>query len=118
MVQANKVVVVVAVLLSASLSGAQPKPPGVKVEVGASAPAVDLAALADRLVGTTANVKEGEIVEIVGGPTDLALVEELAVAVRKRGAHPIVTYGSESLTKKMIASVPEKYDAQPPKAAL
>jgi len=122
MVQANKVVVVVAVVFAffggASLSGAQPKPPGVKVEVGAAAPAVDLAALADRLVGTTANVKEGEVVEIVGGPTDLALVEELAVAVRKRGGHPIVSYGSESLTKKMIATVPEKYDAQQPKAAL
>jgi len=73
---------------------------------------MDLAALADKLVGTNAGVKEGQIVEIVAGPMDIALAEEIAVAVRRRGAHVLMTYDSESLAKKMLATVPAKYDAQ------
>jgi leucyl aminopeptidase (aminopeptidase T) len=78
----------------------------------------DYAALAEKLVGTAANVKEGEIVEISAGPNDLALAEEMAVAVRKRGGYPIITYWSETASKKAIAAVPEKYDAQAPKLDL
>ncbi|CAN5901250.1 hypothetical protein BH11MYX3_BH11MYX3_01510 [soil metagenome] len=68
--------------------------------------------LADRIVGKTANVKEGEIVEINGGPNDMVFLEELAVAVRKRGAFPILRMWSESASKKALAAVPEKYDTQ------
>lgn len=50
----------------------------------------DYAALAEKLVGTNAGVKEGHVVWIIGGPLDTQLAEELAVAVRKRGGHPIV----------------------------
>ncbi len=74
-------------------------------------PIVDHASVAEKIVGKTANVKEGELVQIMGGPGDLALLEELALAVRKRGAHAIITYNSETLAKKAIAGVPEKYDA-------
>lgn len=68
--------------------------------------------LAERVVGKTANVKEGEIVQISGGPQDIAFLEDLAVAVRKRGAFPIITFWSESAEKKLIAVLPEKYDGQ------
>lgn len=78
----------------------------------------DYAAIAEKVVSTTANVKEGEIVEITVGPNELGLAEELAVAVRKRGAYPLITYWSEAASKKEIAAVPEKYDAQPPKLAI
>ncbi len=72
----------------------------------------DLAVLAEKLVGTNANVKEGQVVMISAGPLDTALAEELAVAVRKRGAHPIITYWSESLARKTIAGTPDKFDGQ------
>src|ERR1043165_2490399 len=78
----------------------------------------DYAALAEKVVGTSANVKEGEIVEITAGPNDLALAEELAVAVRKRGGYAFITYWSETAEKKELAAVPEKYDTQAPKLAL
>ena len=42
--------------------------------------ALDYAAIAEKVVGTSANVKEGEIVHINGGPQDLGLLEELVVA--------------------------------------
>src|SRR5688572_31681653 len=94
--RANKVALVaVACLTASSFTSAQPQPKPARPE----AP-VDYAALADRLVGTTANVKEGDVVEILGGPGDLPLLEELAVAARKRGAHPILTVESESLARK------------------
>ena len=78
----------------------------------------DYAALAEKLVTTTANVKEGEVVEITAGPNDLALAEELAVAVRKHGGYPFITYWSETAAKKMVAALPEKYDTQAPKLDL
>ncbi|HEY5920186.1 MAG TPA: hypothetical protein VIV11_00890 [Kofleriaceae bacterium] len=82
------------------------------------APVVDYATIAEKVVATSANVKEGEIVHIIGGPQDLALLEEIVVAVRKRGAHTIFTLDSESLQKKLIAAVPDKYDAVEQKALL
>src|SRR5258705_11074861 len=68
-------------------------------------PPVDYAAIAEKVVSTSANVKEGDVVQIIGGPGDLALLEELVVAVRKRGAYPLVTLTPESLAKKLIAPV-------------
>ena len=97
----------VAVCLMGGVAAAQPKP-----TMPAPAASPDLAALAEKLVGTNANVKEGQIVQIVAGPIDTALAEEIAVAVRKRGAHPFITYWSESLAKKTLASTPDKFDGQ------
>lgn len=82
------------------------------------APSLDYAALAERIVSTTANIKEGEIVWISGGPQDLALVDELIAAVRKRGAYPLATYHSENAAKKVLSGTPEKYDTQSPKLEL
>ena len=110
MIDKRRLLVAVAgVAVAAGMASAQPKAP---------ASAVDYAAIAEKVVATSANVKEGEVVQIVGGPGDLALLEELAVAVRKRGAHPLLTLNTENLAKKMIAAVPDKYDTQAPKLAL
>ncbi len=99
-----KLGVVMAALAAGTLTSfAQPAKP---------APAPNFVDLADRIVGKTANVKEGEIVEINGGPNDMVFLEELAVAVRKRGAFPILRMWSESAAKKALAAVPEKYDTQ------
>jgi len=100
-----KKLAMVGMCLVSAVAAAQPK----KAE-----PAVDYAALAEKVVGKTGNVKEGEIVEIVFGPNDVAFAEELVVAVRKRGAFPLLSFWSESLQRKVIAAVPEKYDTQAP----
>jgi leucyl aminopeptidase (aminopeptidase T) len=98
-----------AVLIAAVVgpSAAQPKK-----ELPPATP--DYAALADRIIGKSANIKEGDVVQINGGPADVAFMEELAVAVRKRGAFPLMTLDSESFTKKLLAQQPPKYDAQSP----
>jgi leucyl aminopeptidase (aminopeptidase T) len=98
----------VAVCLSASAIAQQAK------QMPAPPPqaSVDFAALAEKLVGTNANIKEGQVVQIIAGPIDTALAEELAIAIRKRGAHALISYESESLRKKTFESVPAKYDAK------
>src|SRR3712207_5386704 len=76
------------------------------------APPTDLEKLAERLVTQSANVKEGEVVLISSGPENIELLENLAVQVRKAGAFPIVTVGTDRMSKRMYTDVPEKYDAQ------
>ncbi|MBA2538684.1 MAG: aminopeptidase, partial [Deltaproteobacteria bacterium] len=94
-------------LASGSLVEAQPK-----------SGTIDHAALAEKLVGGSANVKEGDIVELRGGAADLPLLEELVIAVRKRGAHPLLSIGSEKVAKAFNTTIADKYDAQAPKLEL
>jgi aminopeptidase len=80
----------------------------------AKAAPTDLAALSNRLVIQVAGVKEGEIVFINGGVRDLELLENINTDVRKAGAFPLLTIGSDRMFKKYYEDVPEKYDSQPP----
>ena len=106
----NKLGVVLGMcVMGAGLVSAQPKP--------AEKPVAADYALADRIVTKTANIKEGDIVEITTGPQDLAFAEELAIAVRNKGAYAVITYTSENIARKAIASVPAKYDTQKPVVA-
>jgi leucyl aminopeptidase (aminopeptidase T) len=94
-------VVVMALAIGATTVAAQPK-----------APTVNTTELAEKIVGKTAAVKKGEIVQISGGVADMAFMEDLALSVRKRGAFAIITVWSESGEKKMIDGVPAEFDTQ------
>lgn len=76
---------------------------------------VDYDAVAQKLVAENAKIKEGEIVLIFGGTSNAELLEDIAVEVRKAGAHPLLLMNSEKTTKRMWVDVPAKYDAQDPK---
>jgi leucyl aminopeptidase (aminopeptidase T) len=69
--------------------------------------------LARRLVTTTASIREGELVQLSGCPADVELLEDLAVAVRRLGAHPLITLSSERLARRLFDEVPDRFDAQP-----
>jgi aminopeptidase len=73
---------------------------------------VDLDALSNRIVAQTAGVKEGDIVLISGGVRDMELLENITTDVRRVGAFPLLTVGSDRMIKKYFVQVPEKYDAQ------
>ena len=74
----------------------------------------ELDALAQKLVTVCADIKEGEIVLVTGSVRDVELLENIAVHVRKVGAFPMISIGSDRLTRRMFTDVPEKYDAQKP----
>src|SRR5689334_16926536 len=76
------------------------------------APPTDLEKLAERLVTQSAGVKEGEVVLVSGGPENIELLEDIAVQVRKVGAFPLVTVGTDRMAKRMYTDVPAKYDSQ------
>lgn len=71
----------------------------------------DLRAVAERVVGESAGVKEGDLVLITGDVRDVALVEEIAVAVARHGGHPVQLLGRERTGPRYYAEVPERYDA-------
>jgi leucyl aminopeptidase (aminopeptidase T) len=75
--------------------------------------AVDTKALAAKLVANAA-VKEGDAVLVMGGVPDWALLEDLAVEVRKTGAFPLVSTSSEQLVHRMYDEVPARFDSQRP----
>lgn len=78
----------------------------------------ELEALAEKLVTTCIDIKEGESVLIIGSVRDLELLENIAVEVRKVGAFPMISIGSDRLTRKMYTNVSTKYDTQRPELDL
>jgi len=86
----------------------------INTEASRRTPPADLETLAQRLVNQSAGVKENDIVLISGGARDMELLEDIAVQVRKLGAHPLVTLSSDQMAKRLYTDVPEKYDSQAP----
>ncbi len=74
--------------------------------------------LAQKIVNQCANIKEGEFVLINGGVRELELLEDIAINVAKKGAHPLLSIGSDRMTRKFYTEVPEIYDSKPPELAL
>jgi leucyl aminopeptidase (aminopeptidase T) len=70
----------------------------------------DLAATAEKVIGDVLGVKEKEVVVIDAEPGDRAMVEELYVAIGKRGASPLPRLGWPTLNKRWMQSVPEAND--------
>lgn len=93
-------------------------PRGPEPGAGSSTMTVDYDALAERVISESAAVREGELVQVQGTVADRPLMEALAIAVRRRGAFPLLTLTSSKLGRDMYLRVPEKYDAQPPKFEL
>jgi leucyl aminopeptidase (aminopeptidase T) len=78
-------------------------------------PERNLDALATKLVNQCAGVREGELIGITGDPKDAEILEDLAVQVRKRGAHPLIMLTSDRLSRRLYDDVPAQFDSQAPK---
>jgi leucyl aminopeptidase (aminopeptidase T) len=74
--------------------------------------------LAQNVVTRSARIAEGDLVQINGGPQDAALLEALAVQVRKLGGHPLVTLSSPRLARRLYDDVPARFDTQTPEFAV
>jgi aminopeptidase len=77
-------------------------------------PERNLDALAAKLVNVCAGVREGELVGITGDPKDAEILEDLAVQVRKTGAHPLIMLTSDRLARRLYDDVPAQFDTQSP----
>ncbi|MEW5737863.1 MAG: hypothetical protein AB1938_02995 [Myxococcota bacterium] len=73
-----------------------------------SSPGVETVAIAERVVGDVARVQTGEIVFISGN--DLALVEELGLAVQRRGGLPLELFARTERARRYFDEVPAKFD--------
>lgn len=94
---------------------------GLVALVSSSAPPTDTpdkSPLAARVVEQSARIRENDRVLISGPPTEASLLEDLAVAIRKRGGHPLITLTSDSLRRRFIAEVPPRFDSLPPRLEL
>ncbi len=98
--------------IAAGIAGALVASAPSRVEFAAAPP--DTEALARKLVNECAAIKEGELVLISGGTRDQELLENIAVNVRQLGAFPLLTIGSDRLTKRLFDDVPAKFDTQTP----
>jgi leucyl aminopeptidase (aminopeptidase T) len=84
----------------------------------AGMPSFDYKSAAEKVVAQSAGVKEGDLVLIFGAAEDLPLLEDIAIEVRKRGAAPLVSVGTEQVRRRMYDEVPAKYDSQVPELML
>jgi aminopeptidase len=80
----------------------------------ASTSARNYRSVAEKVVAQSAAVKQGDLVLISGTDDDLPLLEDIAVEVRKRGASPLVSVGTEQLRRRLYDEVPSQYDSQTP----
>jgi leucyl aminopeptidase (aminopeptidase T) len=76
----------------------------------------DYDSIADSLVNQSLQVQPGEIVSINGGPTEVALMEALVVAVSKAGGQPVVLLNLPNANKRAIMETPMEHLGQLPTA--
>lgn len=72
---------------------------------------VDRKAVAERIVGQCAGVREGDLVLVTGDVRDLDLVEALSLAAVRRGASPLQVVEREATGLRYFTEVSDRYDA-------
>lgn len=64
------------------------------------------------LVEQCTNIRKGDKVMVSGRPTDLPLLESIAVQVRKLGAFPLISVSTDQMARRMFDEVPTEFDSQ------
>jgi aminopeptidase len=85
---------------------------------GVLASVANFKSVAHRVVAQSAGVGEGDIVMLTGDVADLPLLEDIAIEVSKAGGYPLVSVGTEALSRRMYDEVPAKYDSQEPRLGM
>jgi leucyl aminopeptidase (aminopeptidase T) len=73
----------------------------------------DLKAVAERVVGESARVKAGDRVVVRGDVRDVDLIEEISLAIWRRGAEPLQVLGREKAALRYFDEVPAAQDSVP-----
>ena len=83
-----------------------------------SEPSMSYMPIAAQLATRNLGVKPGELVLVAGTPEQMRLLEDIAVQVRKAGGWPVITVGSDRLTRLSYDSIPVERDGDVPEANL
>lgn len=78
----------------------------------------DAKAVAERVVGQVAGIKEGEVVLISAPDTDQELAAQLSWAVRRKKGDTITSIYREKDSRRYFDEVPAEFDGLPPTASL
>lgn len=78
----------------------------------------DYKAVAERVVGQVAGVKEGEVVLITAPDTDQELASQLSWAIRRKKADSLTSTYREKDGRRYVDEVPAELDSLPPTASL
>jgi len=108
----TKWILIIAVCIMAYVMPAKAQP------MKSAGMATENEALAKKLVTQCANIHEGDVVMINGGTNDIDLLEDIVINVGKLGAYPLLTIGSDRLTRRWFTEVPPKYDSRVPESDL
>ena len=73
----------------------------------------DFKAVAERIVGDSARVKAGDRVVVRGDIRDIDLIEEISLAIWRRGAEPLQVLGREKAARRYFDEVPAAQDGVP-----
>ena len=84
----------------------------------ASEPSMSYMPIAAQLATRNLGVKPGELVLVAGTPEQMRLLEDIAVQVRKAGGWPVITVGSDRLTRLSYDSIPVERDGDIPQGNL
>lgn len=76
--------------------------------------APDPAEIARRIVNDVLRVRPEETIQVTTDLSNPALVEELAVAIRRAGAFPHIVYDSPRLARRILEETPELYLSRTP----
>ncbi len=74
----------------------------------------DLPALAQRIAGTAAGIRPGDVVVVFGGKHTIPLMEAVAIEAQKAGGLVTMFLASDSVTRSSYRDVPEKYLSNKP----
>jgi leucyl aminopeptidase (aminopeptidase T) len=70
--------------------------------------------LSAKIVKTSANVKPGDVVMILGAKSNMDFIEALAIEVRKQGGMPQMIFDTDKYERAQFTEVPDKYlDEEP-----
>lgn len=70
---------------------------------------VDVQALAHKIVETSLQIKQGEVVAIIAGTQQMDLIEPLTVEIQRVGAYPLLTLNTPRVKEQLIEEASSLY---------
>lgn len=70
---------------------------------------VDVQALAHKIVETSLNIKQGEVVAIIAGTQQMDLIEPLTIEIQRAGAYPLLSLNTTRIKEQLMGESSSTY---------